>query len=83
MSQLAYDLESLVSPVLAAALLTVVSYNLLFLGTVAGFIVSALLVISTVLPRTIPADRTQRLIDRITLGSRVWPRARSCAGCWP
>lgn len=71
LSRLAYDLESLVSPVLAAALLTVVSYNLLFLGTVAGFIASALLVISTVLPRTIPADRTQRLIDRITLGSRV------------
>ena len=71
LSRLAYDLESLVSPVLAAALLTVVSYNFLFLGTVAGFVASALLVISTVLPRTIPADRSLRLVDRMTLGARV------------
>ena len=71
LSRLAYDLESLVSPVLAAALLTVVSYNFLFLGTVAGFVASALLVISTVLPRMIPADRSLRLVDRMTLGARV------------
>lgn len=71
LSRLAYDLESLVSPVLAAALLTVVSYNVLFLGTVAGFVASALLVISTVLPRTFPADRSLRLVDRMTLGARV------------
>ncbi|MFJ6095834.1 MFS transporter [Williamsia muralis] len=71
LSRLAYDLESLVSPVLAAALLTVVSYNFLFLGTVAGFVASALLVISTVVPRTIPADRSLRLVDRMTLGARV------------
>ena len=71
LSRLAYDLESLVSPVLAAALLTVVSYNFLFLGTVAGFVASALLVISMVLPRTIPADRSLRLVDRMTLGARV------------
>ena len=71
LSRLAYDLESLVSPVLAAALLTVVSYNFLFLGTVAGFVASTLLVISTVLPRAIPADRSLRLVDRMTLGARV------------
>ncbi|CAM3220949.1 putative MFS family arabinose efflux permease [Williamsia muralis] len=71
LSRLAYDLESLVSPVLAAALLSVVGYNFLFLGTVAGFVASALLVISTVLPRTIPADRSLRLVDRMTLGARV------------
>ncbi|MGY3553171.1 MFS family permease [Williamsia sp. R60] len=71
LSRLAYDLESLVSPVLAAALLTVVGYNFLFLGTVAGFVASALLVISTVLPRTIPADRSLRLVDRMTIGARV------------
>ena len=41
MSRLAYDLESLLSPMLAAALLTVMSYHSLFLGTVAGFAASA------------------------------------------
>jgi hypothetical protein len=34
--RLAEDLEQLVSPMLAAALLTIVSFPALFLGTVAG-----------------------------------------------
>ncbi|MFT6227333.1 MAG: MFS family permease, partial [Paracoccaceae bacterium] len=49
LSRLAYDLENIVSPMLAALLLAVVSYNTLFLGTVAGFIASALLVVSVML----------------------------------
>ncbi|MBW5480982.1 MFS transporter [Streptomyces bambusae] len=57
MSRLAYDLESLFSPALAAALLTVMSYNWLFLGTVAGFAGSAALVLSAALPRPVPAAR--------------------------
>ncbi|WP_306328327.1 MFS transporter [Streptomyces venezuelae] len=50
LARLAYDLESLASPVLAAALLTVVPYAWLFTGTAAGFLVSALLVHSAPLP---------------------------------
>ncbi|MET8979307.1 MFS transporter [Streptomyces sp. NPDC004539] len=50
LSRLAYDLESLFSPALAAALLTLVSYDRLFLGTVAGFLASAALVVSVTLP---------------------------------
>jgi MFS family permease len=38
LSRLAYDLESLLSPGLAAALLTLVSYHDLFVGTVVGFV---------------------------------------------
>ena len=38
LSRLAYDLESLLSPMLAAALLTVVSFPVLFGGTVVGFV---------------------------------------------
>src|SRR3954454_7728569 len=37
LSRLAYDLENLLSPTLAAALLTLISSNWLFLGTVFGF----------------------------------------------
>ncbi|MEG7168020.1 MFS transporter, partial [Pseudomonas aeruginosa] len=44
LSRLAYDLESLVSPMLAAALLTIISFHNLFAGTVLGFLVSAALV---------------------------------------
>lgn len=43
LSRLAYDLESLVSPMLAAALLTVISFHSLFAGTVFGFLASAAL----------------------------------------
>ena len=43
LSRLAYDLENIISPALAAVLLAVMSYNALFLGTVAGFVASALL----------------------------------------
>lgn len=50
LSRLAYDLESLVSPMLAAVLLTVISYHNLFVGTVIGFLASATLVVASRLP---------------------------------
>ncbi|MEV6386787.1 MFS transporter [Nocardia xishanensis] len=71
LSRLAYDLESLLSPVLAAALLTLISYNSLFLGTAAGFIVSATMVVGTRLPRPVAADRSIPLVQRITRGARI------------
>ncbi|MGQ7378973.1 MFS transporter, partial [Streptococcus suis] len=38
LSRLAYDMESLTSPILAAGLLTVMSYHWLFSGTAIGFV---------------------------------------------
>lgn len=55
LSRLAYDLESLLSPMLAAALLTVVSFHALFAGTSAGFLLSAAFVVSVLLPSPKPA----------------------------
>jgi MFS family permease len=78
LSRLAYDLESLVSPMLAAALLTVISYHNLFAGTVVGFLVSAALVVSVALP--IPTSSIPRgIYDRTTRGIRIYlatPRLR-------
>jgi len=75
LSRLAYDLESLLSPALAAALLTIISFHGLFAGTSVGFILSALLVAST----------TFRGAEVAALGQRAPPRACgfSCAprGC--
>ena len=71
LSRLAYDLESLLSPILAAALLTLISYHSLFLGTVVGFTVSGLLVVGTTLPKLAPAGPAVPLVQRITLGARV------------
>ena len=50
LSRLAYDLEAVLSPVLAAALLLLVPSSALFLGTAAGFAGSAALVLATVVP---------------------------------
>ena len=61
LSRLAYDLESLVSPMLAAALLTVISFHNLFAGTVVGFLVSAALVVSVVLPSPKPTRPARHL----------------------
>ncbi|WP_407566657.1 MFS transporter [Streptomyces sp. 184] len=56
LSRLAYDMESLFSPVLAAGLLTLITYDRLFLGTAAGFAASAALVVSVALPKPTPGD---------------------------
>lgn len=78
LSRLAADLESVVSPVLAALLLAVMSYNNLFAGTAAGFIISALFVVSAALP-TLTAARQLPFLKRLTGGIRLFvltPRLR-------
>ncbi|HPQ97226.1 MAG: MFS transporter [Thiothrix sp.] len=78
LSRLAYDLESLISPMLAAALLMVISFHNLFAGTVAGFLVSALLVIRVTLPSPVPGPK-RGIWDRTTRGLRLYlatPRLR-------
>lgn len=72
LSRLAYDMEALVSPMLAAALLTVVGYEDLFVGTVVGFVGSAVLVAVTGLPR-VEAPPAAPFLDRLTSGTRqLW-----------
>ncbi|WP_281968991.1 MFS transporter [Roseovarius nanhaiticus] len=80
--RLAYDLENIVSPALAAILLAVMSYNSLFFGTVAGFIASALLVLSVILPSP-KATEPRGICDRTTRGIRIYlatPRLRGLLG---
>ncbi|MET4901713.1 MFS transporter [Paenarthrobacter sp. CC6] len=78
LSRLAYDMEALVSPAAAAMLLTVVSYNNLFLGTVFGFLFSAGVVAITALPQTATGAGTAgSLRHRTTLGVRIfWSNRR-------
>ena len=78
LSRLAYDLESLISPALAAALLTVISFHSLFGGTVIGFLVSSALVVSVVLPAPSKTER-RSIYERTTRGLRLYlatPRLR-------
>ncbi|KQN84430.1 MFS transporter [Arthrobacter sp. Leaf69] len=77
LSRLAYDMEALVSPAAAALLLTVLSYNNLFLGTVAGFLFSAFMVVITALPRVEALDGPVMSVwHRTTLGARIFWRNR-------
>ncbi|NHW48594.1 MFS transporter [Paenarthrobacter sp. MSM-2-10-13] len=77
LSRLAYDMEALISPAAAALLLTLISYNNLFLGTVAGFVFSAFMVTITALPRLVaPAGPVSSLWHRTTLGTRIFWRNR-------
>lgn len=80
LSRLAYDLESLLSPILAAGLLTVMSYNNLFIGTTAGFLLSALMVVTTRLPQLPTVERAGSLLHRTTLGTRIFLREPSLRG---
>ena len=79
LSRLAYDVEALVSPLLAAALLGIVGFHWLFAGTVLGFIASALLVVSVTLPSPKPPAAAEGAWGRITRGARIYlatPRLR-------
>lgn len=76
--RLTEDLEQLASPMIAAALLTVVSFPVLFLGTVAGFVASALLVVTARLPDRARGEPGHFWAD-VTKGLRIYaatPRLR-------
>lgn len=73
LSRLAYDLESIVSPMLAAALLTVISYTNLFLGTAVGFICSATLVTLTAMPTRVKTA-AMPFLERLSGGIRLFFR---------
>lgn len=78
LSRLAYDLEGLLSPMLAAFLLGFVASNTLFAGTALGFALSAILVLATTLPQ--PRATTRHgIYERTTRGLRIYlatPRLR-------
>jgi MFS family permease len=77
LSRLAYDLESLLSPMIAAALLTFVSYSSLFVGTALGFTSSAILVLVAQLPCSIARQQATTFWQRLPLGIMIFARAKT------
>lgn len=75
LSRFAYDLEALASPMLAAALLTVIDYHSLFVGTVVGFLGSAVLVMVARFPDIDPPPPSP-FLDRLTRGARIFRETR-------
>ncbi|WP_106399425.1 MFS transporter [Actinocorallia populi] len=78
-SQVAYTMESLLSPVLTAIALAFISFNWLFLGTSAGFLLSALLILSTRVPDARPSARTG-VWDKAAAGIRTFLRTPRLRG---
>ncbi|AGM08793.1 major facilitator superfamily protein [Amycolatopsis keratiniphila] len=82
LSQLASTTESLLSPLLAAAVLSLVSFHWLFTGTSIGFAVSAALVLSTRIPDAARGDRGGAW-ERTAAGIKLYtatPRLRGTLG---
>ncbi len=79
LSRLAYDLESLASPVIAAALLTLVSFHWLFAATAVGFVVSASFLAAGPIPDRIDGkDKPFR--ERLTAGMSQFSRLSELKG---
>ena len=79
LSRLAYDLEALASPAIAAALLGQVGFHWLFAGNALGFLASAALVLAVALPSPQPPEAKEGAWGRITRGARIYlatPRLR-------
>lgn len=79
MSRLAYDLESLLSPMLAAVALLYLSYSGLFVLNAVAFVLAAALVGSASLPVAQAVARQGRIWDEISFGVRAYlktPRLR-------
>ncbi|WP_400999705.1 MFS transporter [Agromyces sp. GXQ0307] len=78
-SQVAYTMESLLSPVLAAIALMFMSFSWLFIGTSIGFVVSAALVLSTRIPNARPTGE-RRIWDRVASGVTLFARTPRLRG---
>ena len=80
LSRLAYDLENVLSPTLAAIALLTVTYDALFAANAAAFVVSALLVLSVRLPGVQPQERSGGFWHNTTYGVRCYLRTPRLRG---
>lgn len=79
LSRLAYDLENLLSPMLAAALLLLLSFDLLFLLNALAFLASAALILTVRLPSQPAEMEVLGARQRLTRGLNIYlktPRLR-------
>ncbi|MGI9384138.1 MAG: MFS transporter [Methyloligellaceae bacterium] len=80
LTRIAYDLESLLSPTLAALLLTVIGFHWLFGWTAVGFLVSAALVLSVTIPQPETGAERGGLWQRTTSGLDIYLRTPRLRG---
>ncbi|MEM8766881.1 MAG: MFS transporter [Pseudomonadota bacterium] len=80
LSRLAYDLENLFSPALAAAALLFLSYDGLFSLNACAFLVSAALIVTLQLPRPVAPERTGGLWANTRFGLESYLRTPRLQG---
>ncbi|MDE1460876.1 MFS transporter [Spartinivicinus poritis] len=79
LSRLAYDLENLLSPMAAAALITLMSFNMLFLLNTVAFLISAALVVTISIPDKVQHNGDLSFWSRANQGMKIYfktPRLR-------
>ena len=79
-SRVAYDLENILSPTLAGIGLLFFTYTGLFVFNSVAFVISAMIIIITLLPKPKPVERSGNFIDEVTYGVISYfktPRLRS------
>lgn len=72
LSRVAYNLETLLSPVLAGVLLLVVAPPALFLGTALAFAASAMLLVTTSLPARVVSGAAEPFRKRLVKGFAIY-----------
>lgn len=80
LSRLAYDLENLLSPMVAAAALMVMSYNALFAANALAFVLSAFLVLSVSVPPASPPERRGSVRENALFGIMIYLRTPRLRG---
>jgi hypothetical protein len=73
-------MESLVSPMLAAALLSIISFHWLFGGTALGFVCSAALVLSVRLPQSQVTEQKGGVLEKTFRGVSIYLRTPRLRG---
>ncbi len=79
-SRIAYDLENILSPTLAAIGLLFFSYTGLFVFNSVAFLISAVIILFTILPKSKHVERSGNVLNEISYGMKAYfktPRLRS------
>lgn len=80
LSRLAYDLENLLSPTIAAAALVLLSFDALFTANAMAFLISALLIFSIKLPSAKHHQRERGVWHNLSFGIRAYVRTPRLRG---
>ncbi|PSW19999.1 MFS transporter [Photobacterium sanctipauli] len=81
-SRLAYDLEQIISPLIAAALLMVISFRGLFIFDACTFLVSGLLILFCILPVSLPVEHGKGVWNNLKFGIQSYLQTPSLRALW-